>query len=62
VDCADAVDTAADQLPAGRPEVVRVQVLPGDFRPIVGGHGSAAHVVFTYSNGSRTAVPLYTDD
>jgi hypothetical protein len=62
VDCADAVDAAADHLPAEHPEVVRVQVVPGDYRPIFGGFGSAAHVVFTYPDGLRVAVPIFVDD
>jgi len=62
VSCADAVAAAVSKLPAGHPVVVRVQVVPGDFRPILGLGGSAAHVVFTYSDRSRVAVALYVDD
>ena len=62
VDCDDAVAAAAPELPADHPKVVRVQVVPGDFRAVYGGFGSDAHVVFTYSTGSRVAVPLYVED
>jgi hypothetical protein len=60
-DCREAVAAAVAQLPSGHPNVVRVQVVRGDFRAVLHG-GSDAHVVFTYADGSRVAVPLIADD
>jgi len=56
--CSDAVDVAVRQLPSDHPAVVRVQVVRGDFRPVMFG-GSLVHVMFTSSNGARVAVPIY---
>jgi hypothetical protein len=61
VDCGEAVTAAAEQLPDDHPEVVRIQVVPGEFRPILWGP-AGAHVVFTYTDSHRVAVPLYLDD
>jgi hypothetical protein len=58
VSCSDAVNLAVAQLASDHPAVARVQVVRGDFRPVMFG-GSLVHVVFTYSGGVRVAVPVY---
>jgi hypothetical protein len=58
--CSTAVSTAVTQLPSSHAAIVRVQVVRGDFRPVTYG-GSLEHVVFSYSDKSRVAVPLYVD-
>lgn len=58
VSCSDAVNLAVRQLPPKHSAVARVQVVRGDFRPVMFG-GSLVHVVFTYSGGARVAVPIY---
>ena len=58
VGCSDAVNVAVAQLASDHPAVVRVQVVRGDFRPVMFG-GSLVHVVFAYSGGARVAVPIY---
>jgi hypothetical protein len=61
VDCQDAAAVALERL-GDHQGIIRTQVVLGDFRPLVGGATSDAHVVFTYRDGARVAVPLYLTD
>lgn len=59
LDCPRAVAAAWGKLEDDDRPIRRVQLVPGDFRATTGWRtGYTAHVVFTFEDGDRLAVPL----